>query len=594
MTEKEIKKYKSFDYFHAIGHILKYQIFTKIILILLLMALKNLAMALIQSTGRIAITSGDFKFLFTSWQGYSLIIISIISLFIFLAIDINAKIIYASKLIEKSPIKLFQTLKEAFLSIKSFMSLKGISLIIYIALIGPLVGFGLSFSGTKNLVIPNFISSVIDSNKIYSTLYWAFLFIFLIVGILNIFVIHGVVLDKMELGQAIKNSRKLIRHKWKNYLKETLIYTISVAFMNFLAAFLLLILPIMVIDNLTIDPVIARFILIFLILLSLSAFLFVNFLALPVYIIKLTIIYKRYTCKDEILFERGAKYRKSRLLPILALWLGGLFSVSLLVNNFFREIFVNPDKVQIIGHRAGGYEASENTLEGLQFAIDKKLYGCEIDVQRSLDGKYIINHDNTFSRLSGDSRTPGQMTYEQIKKLRVKDPDGSYGKSRIAGLEEMLDLAKDKIKLFIELKGPSANQKMVDDLVEMLEKRNMIDQAVLIGLDYKLIDYAESKYPHVQTGFLAFLSFGNIANLNCDYLGLEEELASSDLINQIQSNGKKVMVWTPNKEESQKYFLLSQADAIITDNIKQAKDINENLDKRSDIEIIGDWLSNQL
>ena len=92
----------------------------------------------------------------------------------------------------------------------------------------------------------------------------------------------------------------------------------------------------------------------------------------------------------------------------------------------------------------------------------------------------------------------------------------------------------------------------------------------------------------MQTGFLTFVSFGKTAVLNCDYLGLEEESATSSAIQAIHDQGKKVLVWTSNEKESQRYFLCSQADGLITDNVKQAAEIKAELLERTDLQRIID------
>ena len=47
---------------------------------------------------------------------------------------------------------------------------------------------------------------------------------------------------------------------------------------------------------------------------------------------------------------------------------------------------------------------------------------------------------------------------------------------------------------------------------------------------------------------------------------------------------KKVLVWTVNEEGSQKYFLCSRVDGIITDNVSQALKLFGELEDRSDLE----------
>ena len=111
----------------------------------------------------------------------------------------------------------------------------------------------------------------------------------------------------------------------------------------------------------------------------------------------------------------------------------------------------------------------------------------------------------------------------------------------------------------------------------------MEEEVVFISLKYDLIDYIETNYPEMQTGFLTFASFGDTEKLNCDYIGLEEESATADAIDTIHSQGKKVLVWTANKRNSQRHFLCSRADGLITDNVKQANDVLYEIRNRSDL-----------
>ena len=56
----------------------------------------------------------------------------------------------------------------------------------------------------------------------------------------------------------------------------------------------------------------------------------------------------------------------------------------------------------------------------------------------------------------------------------------------------------------------------------------------------------------------------------------------------IAEQGKKVLVWTANEAESQRHFLCAEVDGIITDNVKQAAEIKEELAERTDLQRILD------
>ena len=178
--------------------------------------------------------------------------------------------------------------------------------------------------------------------------------------------------------------------------------------------------------------------------------------------------------------------------------------------------------------------------------------------------------------MAGVKQKPEEMTLEEIRALSV---DGEP----VPTFEEALQASKGKGVLFTELKGETADRQMADDAVRMIREYGMEDQCVLISLKYDLIDYIEQTYPEIQTGFLTFASFGDTARLNCDYLGLEEESATTKAIKAIHEQGKKAIIWTANERKSQRHFICSQADAIITDNISQAASIEEELEARTDL-----------
>ena len=173
------------------------------------------------------------------------------------------------------------------------------------------------------------------------------------------------------------------------------------------------------------------------------------------------------------------------------------------------------------------------------------------------------------------------MTLEEVRQLRV---DGEP----VPTLEEMLEAARGRLTLYVELKGATADRQMADDAVRIVREYRMEDSVVIISLKYDLIDYIETTWPEMNTGYLAFASFGDTASLNCDYLALEEEVATSETIDSIHSKGKKVLVWTVNDEEDLRAFLRSEADALITDELSAAREITREMESASPIERIVD------
>ena len=564
-------------YWQALPDIFTYQILTKSLIGIWIYLLGRITQTLLKSTGRVAMTSGDFMFLFQTWQGYLILLIGLVSLFVYIAFDINTKIILGRKLVTGENISIWKSMDEGFRSIKALLSLRGVLVALYIALIAPLLGFGVSISLTEGLYIPNFIASVIADSPVFLLLTSFAMLVFLSIGVANLFILHGIVIDKLSVKEASDQSGKLIRANWKDYLKQTILFLIVMVAVLGIVALLALVLPQVIIYALPLSDGARRIASIILILLGSAVSLLASLCTTPFYLMKMTQLFFSYKSGALQPYAERETKKHPVVLTAAAACFVLLIVCAVWINNNFDHLFPVETKTQIIAHRGGGIEGAENTVAGIEAACAAGAYGSEIDIQRTKDGAYVLLHDGNFERVAGETRTPEEMTLREIRKLSV---DGQP----IPTLEEALSACKGRIVLFTELKGDSADKKMADDAVKIIKENNMEAECVLISLNYDLIDYIETKYPEIQTGFLLFASFGATDKLNCDYLGIEEESATENAISAAHDQNKKMLVWTANEKEKQKHFLCSNADGLITDNVVQAAGIQKDLMKRSDLQ----------
>lgn len=568
-------------YLEALPDIIRYQVVTKILLGAWLFLLGRLFRILLNSTGRVAVTSGDYLFLFGTWQGIFIILIALSSLFVYVALDLNTMIILSKNLLKGENNSVWRSCLDAVKSVYRLLNIKGIGILIYIALIAPVIGIGFSITLTKSFYIPTFISSVIADTPLYLILASLAAIIFIAIGIANLFLLHGIVLDKMSIEDAGRQSQSFIDKNWKDYLWQNIVFILVMACVLGIIALAVLVLPLFVTDILPLSAGLKRGLTVFFVLQGIILSFVADLVAMPLYMMKMTQLYYKYKTGEVFHYEgrqfKAHAYDKYLLIGSLI----GVVLIAIFLNHNFDDVFPKDTEVKIIAHRGGGSEGAENTVSGLETAWMKGAYGSEIDIQRTKDGHYILNHDGNFARVAGDKRKPEEMALEEIRKLSV---DGEP----IPTLEEMLDASKGKVILFIELKGETADKQMADDTVRIVKERHMENEVVLISLKYDLIDYIETSYPEMETGFLTFASFGDTALLNCDYLALEEESATADSIAAIHKQGKKVLIWTANKKESQRHFFCSSADALITDNVTQAMQVLEEISERSDLSRIID------
>ena len=86
-------------------------------------------------------------------------------------------------------------------------------MLIYLSLVAPLLGTGISISLTEGLYIPTFIMSVITETPLYNAVYILALIVFFIAGFLNAFVLQGIIIDGLSVKASMKQSVSLIRKK---------------------------------------------------------------------------------------------------------------------------------------------------------------------------------------------------------------------------------------------------------------------------------------------------------------------------------------------------------------------------------------------
>lgn len=548
----------------------KYQAFTKLALMALLAAIRACALFTLRRTTGREPAGADYRLLLHTWQGWLTIIFALIVLAVWVSVDLNVKVLCAGNALDGSAESLFATLKKAFAALPKFLNVYGLGVVLYVTLIPPAAGAGALLFLSGGLAISNQ-----KTPPQYYAAYAAFALAFVAAGASRVFCLHGVLLDGLSVWDSRRRSAALIRTHWRHFLGQNVVCGLAAFAFAVLAGTFFFILPLSLgaqfLPNLC-DATTARSLMILLLFLNAAMVGAFALLAAPLYFVRMTQLYREYLAGAPVEIPSRVAEKHPLLAALAALYVLEIAALSSQTARNFDAFFPPLTAAQIVAHRGGGSENAENTLSGLWTAVALGAYGSEIDVQRTLDGYYVINHDSTFERVAGDARTLWEMTLEEIKAIRYPVPT----------LEEMLDAAKGRIVLFIELKGDTANRKMCDDVVKMIRERGMAGETVLLSFKLNLIEYIERRWPEMRTGYLIF-SYDEAASLPCDYVGIEETFATPAAIDAAHRQGKKALVWTPNNPDAQERFLVAKADAIITDNVSGAYEVLNCLNRGDDL-----------
>ena len=579
--------------FQALPEILNFQFFTKVTLLILAGILGRFASAALSTSSFGVITTANLRQSLLSWQGLLCLFLGAVAICVYTAMDLLAQILLSDEILKAEPAKTFNLIKRGFTAMPKFLSAGGIPVLFFIFLAVPLIGIGFGISLTRSLRIPSFITEVIAFRPVYLVLYLAGNAILMWLCIRYIFTLHGVMIDDMSVKEAKKHSVRLIRANWKSFFGNMIPTLIKATVLNYLVTLVYGALFRYLQNTSFTDPETREFLAIFITFSYVYIAATVAFLISGLVMVRFTELYNRYSGHDTVYRERP---RRATYTLKLINWFVVAALLALTARQLARmsgDIFT-PSDVGIIAHRAGGTLASENSLDGLEAAIDKGAYGSEIDIQRTADGRYIVNHDSTFKRLAGIDKKPSEMTYDEIRSITFPDTTGNGKTQTVATLEEMLETIKDREILFIELKGETADRQMVDDTVRIVRGMDCVDDVVLISLKYDIINYAETTYPEFETGVLIYGTYGQVNRLNCDYVLLEAESAVPSRCLSLHGSDMKAGVWTLNDEASIDNFINSTVDVIITDNVEGAAAAKEKLQSMRSEDLIKSRLRTDL
>lgn len=623
MSKREPKPQKTIKFARlaaeSVPEIWMVQFVTTVILAALVFAFTRISNAIIGMKVA-ALTTANMKQIFTSWQGPVLILIGIAFLLVYVAIDLFIRVKVTGGILRGEKAGIFQGVKDSFLSIKRFLNPDGISIIVYILFAVPLVGIGFSVGITKNFMIPNFIMDVVYKRPAFLTLYVIGIIALLVIGFFFLFSLHGVLLSGLTPKEAKKHSFRLMKKNWKRFIVTMLLVLVVTALVRIGVSIGLNValqagldpieetLPadyavkdysdLSTWDTLTeTDFEILGFRMgcTFAVLEGGYLDMVLTLLASAFIMFYFTKLYLQFDATEReekppvwLSRPKGGAY-VGKILVMIGLAVGAGFLCFLL--SIDANSYIEKREPSIFAHRSCGTLGQENSVEGLSLALEHGCIGGEIDIQRTKDGYYIINHDNDFARLTGVAKKPSEMTLAEIEGLVVKDTTGGNKSYKVPKLSEFLEEAKRlNAVLLLELKGETADAKMADDVMAMVKEYGVEDLVLYISLKEDVMNYMKEKYPEAKVSSVFFAGMGDFEKLPCDILGVEEGMGSPILYANAHDGGKQVAVWTPNTERALRNFMDSDVDYITTDEVELAEKVRKDLDSRTERELIIDRL----
>lgn len=228
-------------------------------------------------------------------------------------------------------------------------------------------------------------------------------------------------------------------------------------------------------------------------------------------------------------------------------------------------------KPAIVSHRAHGGTHPENTLLGIQAALDDGCEAIEIDVRRTVDGGLILMHDETFTRTVGDRRVASQVTLGEATALQVLSKDPQYQPQPVPTLEDALKLIDGRAAIVIDF----VDEPIADDLIALVKRMNAGTWTWWTSHNPKLAERLAAEVPGSRTYLGWMASDGRYASpvdaievcvrRGLHGLNVDHRAVDPTLLKLAHYEDLEVGVWTVNDPKRMTALVAMGVDLLTTD-----------------------------
>ncbi len=221
----------------------------------------------------------------------------------------------------------------------------------------------------------------------------------------------------------------------------------------------------------------------------------------------------------------------------------------------------------VIAHRGASAYQPENTLVAFALAIAQGAEMIEMDLHISRDNQVVVIHD---SMLDHTTNLKGRV--DQLTLAEIKQADAGKGE-RVPTLDETLDLALGKVRLYLEIKDPRA----AIETLRIIRQRQCRDEVMLASFDIELMRRLGEEVRDIELGVIlgndtynpivrwreAF-PWRTLRHINYQVLCMQVELCYVYLARRIKAEGKRLYVWTADEDKQFDRMIKRGVDGIVT------------------------------
>lgn len=233
---------------------------------------------------------------------------------------------------------------------------------------------------------------------------------------------------------------------------------------------------------------------------------------------------------------------------------------------------VGSDRVLVIAHRGDSGSHPENTIPAFQSAVKIGSDLVELDYVHTSEGTPLVIHDKTLDRTTDAVSQWGgkniKVSKKKLAELETLDAgswfDQQFAGTRLPTLEQAIDVIQEGSTTLIERKGGDAKT-----CVDLLEKKNLIDQVVVQSFDWNYLRDCRKNSPTLVLGALGFdkvtpRKLKEIASMDVQAVGWSHGDMDARWIEEFHKHGLQTWVYTVDDLDRVDELVDAGIDGIIT------------------------------
>lgn len=228
-------------------------------------------------------------------------------------------------------------------------------------------------------------------------------------------------------------------------------------------------------------------------------------------------------------------------------------------------------RVFVWGHRGAPALVAENTIASFAAAVEAGVDGIELDVQLAADNTVVVMHDDAVDRTTDGHGWVGGFTWSELRRLRAKNPDGTWSTGGVPRLDDVLDALPATTKFCVEYKnGPHFYPDLVPRTLAVIRAHRAEERVMVSSFDQFALRESAQLAPQVGRaaawGMARLLEPWVVAEaVGATFVHLHRAMAPVPDLRAMRAHGLGVAIWSLRSAAEVQEWAVEAVDAVFVD-----------------------------